>query len=650
MGVPVFPKAAVPQKSLESIRRLLEGLERGLTGRDLEVACAMKERHVYYTLVAARTLGVLTEEDELSRAGRNVLSQEPWSLGERDAWKKALLASPFFRVVVPDLLGDDPPSKDELAGRLQRLTGLSLSTATRRTTDILGWRRTILSQKQSQLLLADTRRSISADVIENLRRANPWWSGDAMRPIKPVRRAFVEVAKRRLRQNAAPIVVIKGPRQVGKSIAQEQIVSDLLSSGVEAARILRVQFDDVPALRSLSPQPILDLVAWYERSILKSSLNAAATAGRTVYLFVDEAQNVPDWSVQLKSLVDLSSVKVVLTGSSALRIQASADSLAGRTTTMEVFTLSLSEISMFRGAVEVNCLRISSAAALKSQETWRELVELGNKQAIARDAAFESFLQRGGYPRCHVDPDVPWEEVSPSLKADVIEKAIGHDARVGPSGKGRSRRRDVLEGVFRLACRHAGRPVGNDSIARDLSVEGLVGVTPELVREYLEWFDGALLLRLVRPLEARRRKSNGLIKICLVDHGLRHAYLADDLPLSPAMLKHAHQTISAEAGDLIESIVGSCLARVPNASLTWLPPFDGRPEVDFLLTIGDQRIPIEVKYRKKIRATDISGLKSFLSVPANRAPFGILVTQDSEDAGDSRIVAIPLSSLLLLAP
>ena len=68
-----------------------------------------------------------------------------------------------------------------------------------------------------------------------------------------------------------------------------------------------------------------------------------------------------------------------------------------------------------------------------------------------------------------------------------------------------------------------------------------------------------------------------------------------------------------------------------------------------MLTVGIQRISVEVKYRRHIAPRDVAGLQAFLDKPHYNAPFGILVTLlDEVVSNDSRIVPLPLSSLLLL--
>ena len=73
-------------------------------------------------------------------------------------------------------------------------------------------------------------------------------------------------------------------------------------------------------------------------------------------------------------------------------------------------------------------------------------------------------------------------------------------------------------------------------------------------------------------------------------------------------------------------------------------------EVDFVLTVGDSRIPVEIKYQRRIDPMrDTLGLRSFVEKAVNRAPFGLLITQDdSVTVDDPRIVNLPLSTFMLL--
>ena len=86
------------------------------------------------------------------------------------------------------------------------------------------------------LLFADS--GLPPQLVADLRRFNPWWEGDPM-PLQPqTRRHLVAQMRRRLDAEIAPIIVVRGPRQVGKTTAQFQIIADLLDEGVPPTSIL----------------------------------------------------------------------------------------------------------------------------------------------------------------------------------------------------------------------------------------------------------------------------------------------------------------------------------------------------------------------------------------------------------------------------
>lgn len=212
----------------------------------------------------------------------------------------------------------------------------------------------------------------SSSLEAQLRNANPWWRGEKLFGVPPIRRWAFEVLLRGIERPIAPVTVLRGPRQIGKTTLVTQIVDDLLAKGVDPRRIFRVQFDDLPELRRL-PQPILDLAQWYADEILERSLNQAAHDLGKCILILDEVQNLPDWATQLKHLVDLQPVTVIVTGSSALRIEAGRDSLAGRISTLEMGPLLLREIVQFQGGEAIApLLPFNGLSPLKEKTFWRD--------------------------------------------------------------------------------------------------------------------------------------------------------------------------------------------------------------------------------------------------------------------------------------
>lgn len=488
---------------------------------------------------------------------------------------------------------------------------------------------------------------LTAGAERNLRDANPWWQGERQYDVATIRRwAYAPVLKGLLK-GLAPVTVLRGPRQVGKTTLLNQVIDELLNQGVDPRRIFRVQFDDIPDLRKLGT-PILDLAAWYADNVIGQSFHAFAREQHgPVYLLLDEVQNLSDWATQLKHLVDLQPVRAIVTGSSALRIEAGRDSLAGRISTIEIGPLLLREISEMRGAAPITpFLAYNGLSALKQKGFWHSLRDFGELHRTTRDMAFLAFSELGGYPLAHKQADSTWEEVSAQLVETVVRRAIQHDLRIGE--RGRRRDETLLEEVFKLACRYAGQSPSQalylDEVRRALDAS----IGWQRILTYLKFLDATLLVRLIEPLELRLKKKKGAVKLVLCDHALRAAWLQERVPLDPVALQ-AVPHLSDLAGHIAESAAGQFFKSIINLQVSHFPERGAEPEVDYVLTVGDQRIPVEIKYRRRIDHGDTRGLRAFIEKSVYNAPFGILVTQGDEQASDDpRIVSLPLSSLLLM--
>lgn len=479
-----------------------------------------------------------------------------------------------------------------------------------------------------------------------LREANPWWAG-IRETVMPFRRWLFPHVLKAAKQGIAPITVVRGPRQVGKTTLAKQVIAALLDEGVAPQRIFRVQFDDLPGLKSLGQLPVLNLAWWFADTVLAASYHEAAQRGEAAILVFDEVQNLADWSVQLKQLVDLQPVRVIVTGSSALRIEAGRDSLAGRITTLEMGPLLLREIGEMRGLGHVEpFLPLNGLRPLKDKDFWLRLRRFGEEHREFRDAAFRAFSERGGYPMAHAFIDEPWERIADQLNETVVKRAIQHDLRMGEKGKKRDEH--LLEEVFRLSCRYIGQSPTQalylDEIKRALDAN----IGWQRVLAYLKFLDGALLVRLIEPLELRLKRRRGSSKLVLCDHALRAAWLQEFVPLAPDVLSGLPH-LADLAGRIAESCAGQFFKTIVGLDVAHFPERGAEPEVDYVLTVGEQRIPVEVKYRRRIDHADTRGLRSFLEKAVYNAPFGILVTQNDDlPTDDPRIVSLPLSSLLLM--
>jgi predicted AAA+ superfamily ATPase len=485
------------------------------------------------------------------------------------------------------------------------------------------------------------------ELAEDLERLNPQWIGKPGPRTPQFHRWIFARLHRLIVSGLTPAVILRGPRRVGKTVLLRQLMEKLLQDNVEASRILYVPFDEIESLGKLKlVDPILTVARWFESHQLGQTFNESARADRIAYILLDEVQNLEAWAPQVKHLVDNHEVRVLVTGSSSLRIEAGRDSLAGRVSTLDLGPLLLREITQLRFNYETAPFwKDNGLDAILAPDFWKQALERCRQEESARRQAFSAFSERGAYPIAHERHGADWSEIADYLNETVIKRAIQHDLRMGPRGQKRDEK--LLEEVFRLCCRYAGQTPGQGVFVPEIqqALAGNIGWTRIL--NYLRFLDGTLLIRLIQPLELRLKRRKSPPKVCLCDHALRASWLQEVVPINPEGLQ-ANPHLTDLAGRLAESVLGYFLASIPNLDVAYHPARGIEPEVDFVLTVGTRRIPIEVKYRKRIDPhEDTRGLRAFLEKTVYNAPFGLLVTlDDNVTVHDPRIIPISLSSLL----
>lgn len=647
----VAPSPIPQAPNLDRLRAVTKELATGgASTAEISAATGISSRHVNYFTHAAVQLGLATTRSgPLTASGKKLVRTRPGSSSEKQAFIDAISTSPLTKLLGIDISALQPPDPSHFFLRCREVApDLSEETLQHRVGDMLSWRQQlgldpeqlgVQSYYQTTIFEA-AQKVIPHDLAANVTRLNPWWHSLASKPLPAFRRTLVRQIKEAFEKNLAPVVAVRGPRQVGKTTAQQQLIEDLLRTRIPHKHILRVQFDDLPSVSSVS-EPILRIVEWYEQTILQRSLNQVAAEGTPAILMFDEVQNVGDWATQLKYLVDASDVRVLVTGSSALRLGEGRDSLAGRIHTIDVGTLGLSEIAMIRNNERLPTMlgESSDCDHLASQEFWSDLASVGRGTRAIRDRAFSCFADRGGYPFAHARADVEWPLVASQLNETIVRRVVRHD--IGASTEDHAQ---LLEEVFRLCCRYAGQTPKVGRFTNELREVLGSTVSDSEVQKQIDALDRSLLVRPVRPLELHLRKNKDASKLCLIDHALRASWFQEIVPLQGAKLAQ-HETM---AGFLAESIVGICLLGVPGLGLNWLPPRGDEPEVDFVITIGMNRIPVEVKYRNSVKREAFAGLERFMQQEKYNAPFGILVTKNEVRSCPKNVVSLPLSTLLML--
>jgi uncharacterized protein len=195
--------------------------------------------------------------------------------------------------------------------------------------------------------------------------------------LKYVLRQFVErpLPECRPRSISLPVgsgkvIGLTGVRRSGKTFLFFDTIRRLLAEGVKRRRIVYLNFED-DRLQPLRAEE-LDLVLRCLRELFPE------TAGKRIYLFLDEVQNAPGWERWVRRIQDTEDVEIFVTGSSSQLLKRDLTSaMRGRSVTFEIFPLSFREYLRFLG-IEV-------------------LPSSANNESIVRHA-LEDYLAWGGFP------------------------------------------------------------------------------------------------------------------------------------------------------------------------------------------------------------------------------------------------------------
>ncbi len=482
---------------------------------------------------------------------------------------------------------------------------------------------------------------ISQESIQVLKDLNPWWNEPAVvRPEPPrYRRPRVVDLARRLTREQGLVEVVRGPRQVGKTTGIYHIVQDLLRAGTPGTDILLVRFD-LEVLRE-EPSALRSIVRWYVDKIRGRQLERGAQS----FLFLDEIHKLRRWHEEVKHIGDTFPIRMLLTGSSSVLVaRGGRESLAGRVFTTELPTFSFREV--------LECWKPDLAKALPPSIRFMDtfegglrssndaLDELRPQQRLAMSRALERYYTRGGYPRLH-SGEVEDDRWADYLVQTVFENVLGADIPdlfpvESPA---------LLRHLYLSVARLTGQEMPQNQLANLATAAGFQTNQPT-VGKYLHYLADALLIREFRryPL-AKKASAKVPAKITVADLGVRNAIFRG----APSLWESDPTTL----GPLVETLVQACI-RDGNLQVHFFRDYEEPGnrrspmwEVDFVAErLDGTTLPIEVKFRKRIDAGDLTGLRVFRS--RFKPPFSIVVTRDtSRWDGTNKVLYIPLQNFLL---
>lgn len=282
------------------------------------------------------------------------------------------------------------------------------------------------------------------------------------------------------------IKVAVGMRRAGKTYFIYHTIQQLLANNISLSRVLYLNFED-DRLLPLSQEKLAQLLeAFY--ALYPENHN------QRCYLFLDEIQNVPDWSIVVRRFFDTKDVAIYLTGSSAkLLSKEIATSLRGRSLVTEIWPFSFSEF--------LRAKNITFDSKLFDQKKQDQLTK-----------HFQDYLLGGGFPETIAyDSDTRLqtlqEYVEVAMYRDIVERH-----RVTSIAS--------LKYMILFMITHAGRPFSINKFYHDLKTQGYQ-VTKDSLYDFACYIEDAYLAFSVGLYDSSIRKiASNPKKLYAVDPGL----------------------------------------------------------------------------------------------------------------------------------
>jgi len=266
------------------------------------------------------------------------------------------------------------------------------------------------------------------------------------------------------------IIVVLGPRQVGKTTLLKEIIAH---SKLKTLEVNGDQTPHVDILKSRDLRQLKQFIAGYD------------------CLFIDEAQRVPDIGINLKILHDnLPQLKIIVTGSSVLDLSGQIkEPLTGRTWTYNLYPISILELSKQLTPFELN----DSLTDLMLFGSYPELFKIENK-----------------------DNKITYLE---ELSSAYLYKDILSIANI--------KNPDKLKQLLILLAHQIGGEVSYSELGRKLEV------SKETVQHYIGLLEKAFVIFSIRGFNRNLRKEvSKMPKIYFYDLGIRNILIGQLQPLN----------------------------------------------------------------------------------------------------------------------
>ena len=365
------------------------------------------------------------------------------------------------------------------------------------------------------------------------------------------------------------IIILNGPRQVGKTTLLEILKSELAKAGVSEKTIFYLNLEELKILETLNQDP---------ENILKYVINPKEKN----YFFLDEIQYLDNPSNFLKHLYDkyAGRIKIIATGSSSLELKAKLqDSLAGRKVSFLVNPLTFEEFLNFKNFPDISYF--------KKEEIPEDIKSEFDKE-------LDEYLIYGGMPAVVLQRD---KKLKRKMLEEYVSAYVNKDIRV--IGKIESIAR------FNALVKILSSQIGNLLNISELS--NAAKISRRNTEKYLDLLEYTFVLDKISPFKKNVRKQViKMPKIYFFDMGVRNAILGNFLELESRQ----------DGGRLFENFVFLELKNQRKNKIFFYRSVN-KAEIDFVIEEEAKIILIESKYKKLVRPIGSRVLENFLEKEKN---------------------------------
>lgn len=365
------------------------------------------------------------------------------------------------------------------------------------------------------------------------------------------------------------ITLITGSRQVGKTVLLNQSKEYLIKEQkIAETAIFSYNLDLIQDWELLQDQ-----TAFIEFLKVRSR-------EQKIYVFVDEAQKVPEAARFFKGVYDVNlNVKLILTGSSSLELKAKfKETLVGRKRVFLLSPFTFFEFVSSQDSVLAEILKSNQNMAVLDQ---RKLLTL-----------FKEYLVFGGYPRVVLTSD---KEEKQNILKEIYSSYVEKDA----VGLFEVKNKTAFNRLIKLLAVQIGQLVNVDELATHLAIDRYT------VDRYILALEETFILKKLSPyFRNPRQEIIKAGKIYFLDSGLRNLALEN----FEAFDKRVDKGSLLENAVLTELIFST--RNQFNQIHFWRTK--QKTEVDFIIEKGQTFLPVEVKITPK-KAIIPAGLANFIS-------------------------------------